>query len=150
MKTIKLYIDLCVYNRPFDYQGQKRIALETSIFIYILEKIEKGAHILVVSEALVYENSKNPNEQRKTRVASYFHLAQEFVEIDNSDMKRTRFLKGLGFSDMDALHIALAEKAGVDYFITCDDDIIRLYRKYKSLIKVNLVALVEFIGLEVN
>jgi len=40
--VLKLYLDLCVYNRPFDYQGQERVALETSAFIYLLEKVEKG------------------------------------------------------------------------------------------------------------
>jgi len=39
---MKLYLDLCVYNRPFDYQGQERIALETGAFIYLVEQIEKG------------------------------------------------------------------------------------------------------------
>jgi predicted nucleic acid-binding protein len=147
---VKLYLDLCVYNRPFDYQGQERVALETSIFIYILEKIEKGAYTLVTSEALVYENNKNPDEQRKIRVASYFYLTQEFIGIDDLDVDRVRFLKGAGFSDIDALHIALAEKAKVDYFITCDDDIINIYKKHKNMIKVKVLSLVEFIGLGVK
>jgi predicted nucleic acid-binding protein len=147
---MKLYLDLCVYNRPFDYQGQERIALETSIFIYVLEKIEKGAHTVVISEALVYENSKNPNEQRKNRVASYFHLAQEFIEIDDSDLERVKFLKELGCSDIDALHIALAEKAKADYFVTCDDEIVKLYKKHRDYIKVGIVNLIEFIVLEAN
>ncbi len=128
---MKLYLDLCIYNRPFDYQGVERVALETSIFIYLIEKIEKGADTLVVSEALLYENSQNPDEQRKIRVDSYFHLAKEFVEMSESDVERAEFLKGLGFSDIDALHIALAEKAKVDYFITCDDGIINLYKRHK-------------------
>lgn len=29
----------------------------------------------------------------------------------------------LGFSAMDALHLTLAEKQNVDYFITCDDSL---------------------------
>ena len=53
---IKLYLDICVYNRPFDNQHQERIAVEISAFIYILEKVEKGEYELVLSEALVYEN----------------------------------------------------------------------------------------------
>ena len=32
-----------------------------------------------------------------------------------------------------ALHLALAEKRNVDYFITCDDSIIKLYRKQQVL-----------------
>ena len=46
--SMKLYLDLCVYNRPFDYQGQERIALETSAFIYILEMIERGAYNVIL------------------------------------------------------------------------------------------------------
>jgi predicted nucleic acid-binding protein len=146
---LKLYFDLCVYNRPFDYQGQERVALETSAFIYLLEKVEKGAHALIVSEALLYENKKSLDKQRKATVASYFSLAHEFVGADFSDMERVNVLKELGFLDIDALHIALAEKARSDYFVTCDDDILKLYKRHKCLIKVNIVSLIELISLEV-
>ena len=148
--SMKLYLDLCVYNRPFDYQGQERIALETSAFIYILEMIEKGAYNVIASEALLYENSKNTDEQKKLRVDSYFQLAQEFIRVTNSDVERVTLLKGFGFSDIDALHIALAEKSEVDYFITCDDEITKLYKKHQDFIKVDVVSLLEFIGLEVK
>ncbi|MDP3112384.1 MAG: PIN domain-containing protein [Thermodesulfovibrionales bacterium] len=145
---MKLYLDLCVYNRPFDYQGQERVALEASAFIYILEKIERNMYTLVTSEALAYENSKTSNEQRKIRVESYFQLAKEFIKIDSSSIERVKLLKGLGFSDVDALHIALAEKSNADYFITCDDEIVKLYKNHKNYINVNIVSLIEFIALE--
>ena len=147
---MKIYLDLCVYNRPFDDQGQERVALETSAFIYLLEKIEKGSHILITSEALIYENNKSLNEQRKVRVASYFALAREFVGADFSDAERVNFLKELGFPDIDALHVALAEKSRADYFVTCDDDIIKSYKRHKDLVKANIVSLIELVSLEVR
>lgn len=147
---MKIYLDNCVYNRPFDYQGQERVALETGAFIYILEKVEKGFYTVVISEASVYENNKSLDEQRNIRVTSYFQLAKEFVISDGSDIERVRFLKGLGFSDIDALHIVLAEKSKADYFITCDDGIINLYKKHRELIKIKIIGLIEFIGLEVK
>jgi len=145
---MKLYLDLCVYNRPFDYQGQERVALETSAFIYILEKIENAAYTLVTSEALIYENSKNLDKQRKIRIASYFQLAKEFMKIDDSDIERVKYLKELKFSDVDALHIALAEKSDADFFITCDDEIVKLYKKNKDYINIDAVNIIEFIALE--
>jgi len=148
--VLKLYLDLCVYNRPFDYQGQERVALETSVFIYLLEKVGKGSHVLVASEALIYENNKTPDEQRKLRVTSYFSLAREFVGTDGSDVERENFLRELGFSDIDALHIALAEKCGADYFVTCDDDIVKLYERHKDFIKVSIISLIELVSLEVK
>ena len=41
----------------------------------------------------------------------------------------------------DALHLASAEKSGVDYFVTCDD---RIIKKYSGKIKViNPVGFVQ-------
>jgi len=145
---LKIYLDMCVYNRPFDYQGQQRIALETSAFIYILEKIEQGQYLLTISEALIYENSKNPDIERKTRITAYFQLAKELVDIDETGIERSKFLKSLGFSDIDALHIAMAEKANVSYFVTCDDDIVKLYIRNKEAINIEIISLIEFIGRE--
>ncbi|MDR4509306.1 MAG: hypothetical protein MRJ65_13955 [Candidatus Brocadiaceae bacterium] len=147
---MKLYLDLCVYNRPFDDQGHDRIALETSIFTYILEKIETDIYALVNSDALRYENNKNPDSLRSVRITTYFELAKEFVEISNADYDRVKVLKGLGFSDIDALHISLAERFQADYFITCDDDIVNRYKRHKDVIKIKIVNLTEFIGMEVK
>jgi predicted nucleic acid-binding protein len=147
---LKLYFDLCVYNRPFDYQGQERVALETSAFIYFLEKVEKESHVLIASEALIYEHNRSLDEQRKVRVASFFNLAREFVGADLSDVERAHFLKELGFPGIDALHVALAEKARADYFVTCDDDIMKLYQRHKDLVKVNIISLIELVSLEVK
>ncbi len=147
---MKLYLDLCVYNRPFDYQRHEKIALETSAFMYVLEMIEKGAYSLIVSEALIYENNKNPDEIRKARVASYFQLAKEIIKIGDSEIERASYLKSFGFTDIDALHIALAEKSGADYFVTCDADIIKLYKRHRNFVKINVVGLTEFIGREVK
>ena len=51
---------------------------------------------------------------------------------------------------IDALHLALAEKQNVDYFITCDDSVVKLYRKHQGIMKIKVVSLLEFIGLEVK
>ncbi|GBD39727.1 hypothetical protein HRbin37_02013 [bacterium HR37] len=147
---MRIYLDLCVYNRPFDYQGQERIALETSAFIYILELVEKGKHTLVISDALIYENNKNSNEQRRLRVSSYFKLAKEYVEIEDSDIERVGFLKKLGFFDIDALHIAISERVKVDCFVTCDDEIVKIYKKHHKKINVKILSLMEFVAGEVN
>jgi predicted nucleic acid-binding protein len=124
--------------------------LETSAFIYFLEKVEKESHVLIASEALIYENNRSLDEQRKVRVASFFNLAREFVGADLSDVERAHFLKELGFPGIDALHVALAEKARADYFVTCDDDIMKLYQRHKDLVKVNIISLIELVSLEVK
>jgi hypothetical protein len=100
MKKMKIYLDLCVFNRLFDYQGQERIALETGAFIYLIEQIEKERYILICSEALVYENNQNPDGLRRERVSTYFELAKDFIKLEESDFNRARFLNEIGFPDM--------------------------------------------------
>jgi len=143
---MRLYLDLCVYNRPFDSQKQERVALETSIFIYILEMVEKDLYTLIISDALIYENDKNLDIQRRIRVSSYFELAKEIIKTEESDINRAEYLEILGFSGIDALHITLAEKSNADFFITCDDNIINLSKKHRKLIKINILNLIEFVG----
>jgi predicted nucleic acid-binding protein len=149
-KEMKLYLDLCVYNRPFDYQGQERVALETGAFIYLIEQIEKGKYTLVYSEALVYENSRNPDNLRRERISTYFKLAQDFISLEESDFERAKVLRAIGFSDMDAVHIASAEKGNIDFFITCDDWMSDLYKKNAQAIKVMVMNLLEFVAKEVK
>jgi len=48
------------------------------------------------------------------------------------------------------LHLALAEKSNVDYFVTCDDGIVSLYKKNRKNIFVKIVGLIEFVSLEVG
>jgi hypothetical protein len=147
---MKLYIDLCVFNRPFDYQGQERVALETGAFIYLIDQIEKGKHTLVYLDILVYENERNPDNPRKERIAIYFELAREFIRLEKSDFERAKVLRAMGFSDMDALHIAAAEKGATDFFITCDDSILNLYKRDAQITKVRIMNLLEFVSKEVK
>ena len=147
---MKLYLDLCVYNRPFDYQGQERIALETGAFIYLIEQIEKGNYTLVCSEALVYENRRNPDNLRKEKISTYFKLAKYFVSLEESDFERANVLRTIGFSDMDSLHIASAEKGNVNFLITCDDWMSDLYKKNAQAVKIVVMNLLEFVAKEVK
>jgi len=147
---MKLYLALCIYNRPFDYQGQERIALETGAFIYLVDQIEKGNFTLVCSEILMYENKRNPDHLRRERISSYFKLAKYFVSLEESDFLRANALRVLGFSDMDALHIASAEKGNIDFLITCDDWMSDLYKRNARAVKVVVMSLLEFLAKEVK
>lgn len=46
---IRVYLDTSVYNRPFDDQTQKKIALETEAVKLIFQMIEEKSIILVSS-----------------------------------------------------------------------------------------------------
>ena len=56
------------------------------------------------------------------------------TDIDEKECEAVvKEIEKLGISPIDCLHLASAEAANVDYFITCDYDLIR---KYKGSLKV--------------
>lgn len=62
---IRVYLDINVYNRPFDDQTQPRICLETLAFVTLMQLIEMGQIALVTSSMLEFENNKNPFPSRQ-------------------------------------------------------------------------------------
>ena len=60
MGTLKIYLDICSYNRPFDSQTQIKIRLETEAKLYIQAGIRKKKYSLVWSYILDYENENSP------------------------------------------------------------------------------------------
>ena len=140
-----VYLDLCAYNRPFDDQSQSRIALETNIVIHVLEHIESGVLKVIASDALHYENERNPDPERRDRISRYFDLAYKHVPVDSSVIRRAGQLYTMKFSDLDALHIACAEKGRAAFFLTCDDTLIRKAEKNRSKIKTKVMGLLQFL-----
>jgi hypothetical protein len=90
---MKLYLDTCVYNRPFDDQTQERINLETQAFLVILEKIEKKIYTLLVSEVNFFENERNKTFERKIKIKTIFKLANEFIEIEEGELVKVGYLE---------------------------------------------------------
>jgi predicted nucleic acid-binding protein len=144
-KKYKLYVDLCIYNRPFDDQSQARIVLETHAFIHVLDLVEIGELVTINSDALIFENDRNPDMDRKDRIRFYLDLAKEYVPFDKAIIDRAIYLRDLNFQDLDALHLACAENVKADYFLTCDDEIIRKAGKHGKKLKINVISLLQFI-----
>ena len=54
---MRIYLDNCCFNRPFDDQSQIRIRLESEAKLKIQEEIRSGKIQLIWSYILDYENS---------------------------------------------------------------------------------------------
>ena len=112
---MKVYLDNCCFNRPFDDQTQLRIRLETEAKLRIQEDIRNGSIQLVWSYILDYENSKNPFRERRNQIEKWRDYAIEGV-VENEELLDTaRMLLKQGVKKMDALHIASAIHAKADY-----------------------------------
>jgi len=77
---LRVYLDSCVYNRPFDdYRRNERIFLEAMAFYAILHLVEKGGIEIVDSDALRYENEQTADAERKKRVTTYLNKASNMI-----------------------------------------------------------------------
>ena len=105
---------------------------------------------MINSEILRYENSRDPDVVRRERVRSYLRLAKEYAKIDKKVISRAGYLRKMKFGDLDALHLAVAEKARADYFLTCDDRIVKKAERHKKKLKVKVMSLLKFVAEEVK
>lgn len=131
-----------MYNRPFDDQTQPRIWLEALALVVILQMVKAGEVELVSSSVLEYENNRNPFPLRKRWVDRCLGLADYFQKVDEDIRKRAQELEKEGLRAIDALHVACAEVAGSEYFLTCDDRVIHRYKRgVQALSPVDFVLL---------
>ena len=75
---MKIYMDNCGYNRPYDDQTQIRIYLETEAKLYIQEQIRNGEFELVTSYMLEYENGKNRFSHKKKAIAEFMDTNESY------------------------------------------------------------------------
>ncbi|WP_026135326.1 PIN domain-containing protein [Scytonema hofmannii] len=125
---MKVYLDTSALNRIFDDQSQARIYLEATSMQLIFLLVEHEFVELISSDALVFETQRNPYSDRQTFVLKVLQKAKYFQEISSAvtttaqDIEVRDRIKGV-----DALHLACAEVARADSFVTCDDRIIKKY-----------------------
>ena len=117
---MRIYLDSCCLQRPFDDQTQPRIKVEAEAVLAILASIQAGELSMLNSEALEYELSRIPDDVRRNEVMAVLALADERLEIDDATERLAEQLERRGLRSMDAVHLAIASTAKVDFFCTCD------------------------------
>lgn len=128
---MRVYLDNCSYNRPYDDQTQIRIYLETEAKLHIQDMIKNGLLDLVTSYMLDYENGKNRFAHKKQAISDFMNTNEAFyVGIENAEAANqiAEQIINTGVKSADALHVACAILAKCDYFITTDDRLL----KYQS------------------
>lgn len=125
---MKIYLDNCCYNRPYDDQSQLRISLETQAKLYIQDLVKQKKVDLVTSYVLWYENSQNPFEIRKMSIGKFLQEnTVEYIDIDKAEDIKTKAeeIMRTGVKMKDAYHVACAIYAHCDYFFTTDDRLLK-------------------------
>lgn len=121
---MKIYLDICCFNRPFDDQSQLRIKLESEAKLKIQTDIQAGNFDLVWSYILEGENEANPFEERKRAIREWKNYAIMDFDAETTILDKAKMLNQIGLRSKDALHISCAISAGCQYFLTTDDKIL--------------------------
>lgn len=117
---MKIYLDTCIYCRPFDDQSQDRIAKETEAFAKILKLAELEKVIIVGSDVLSDEIEEIVDSRKSIEVREFITICEEHVELSEEIIKLARSIEDeCRITGADALHIA--SSTDTKYFITCDD-----------------------------
>jgi hypothetical protein len=71
METIRIYLDNCCFNRPYDNQTYDIIRLETEAKIFVQNCIKDNKIELAWSFILDFENSANPYKERRESIKEW-------------------------------------------------------------------------------
>ena len=143
VKVVRIYLDMCCYNRPYDDQSQLKISMETQSKLHIQTLIKEGKLKLITSYMLRYECGNNPFEMRRNAIFdfidtnTYAYIGMErqtVIEEKAAEIMKT------GVKYKDACHVASAIYAECEYFISTDTRLL----KYKSN-EIKMVTPVEFV-----
>lgn len=141
---MKIYLDACSLQRPFDDKTQVRILLESDAVLGILNYFEMNKIELINSDVLKYEIGRIPNNLRRLNSFNILNAADMYVKLNGTIEKNARIFLEKGILPLDALHLASAEYGKADYFCTCDDKLI--VRAKKLNLKLKIVTPIELIG----
>ena len=140
---MRIYLDNCCYNRPYDDQLQMRINLDTEAKLHIQDMVKNNELELVTSYMLDYENAKNRFWHKRQAISEFLNENEAYyVSQDRNEeaIQIAEEIKKTGVKNADALHVACAILAKSNYFITTDDRLL----KYRSE-KVEIVTPGEFV-----
>jgi len=134
---LKLYLDNCCYNRPFDDQSQERIYLESEAILSILKRGERQQFKILGSPILKLEMNQMRDEDKKQKVRNIYQVIHE--EIPYTKEVRTRseeIMKLSKIRSFDSLHIAIAESTNADFLLTTDDKLEKMASHLDLRVKV--------------
>ena len=143
--TMKVYLDNCCYNRPYDDQNYLSISLETQAKLLVQLLIKEKHLELASSFILDYENSCNPYMDRKTAIKNFLNdNVSDYVCSEKSEevITKAEIVMATGVKMKDSCYIVCAEMMNCDYLLSTDKGML----KYKSD-TLKLLNPIEFIDL---
>ena len=130
---MRIYLDMCCFNRPYDDQTQARIHLETEAKLLLQQKVKNAECDLIWSSVLDFECKNNPFEEHRHAILQWRWLANAVILTNDEIIARAKAHEAHGVGKFDALHVACAISGQANIFVTTDDRLIKKMRKIGTL-----------------
>lgn len=134
---MKIYMDLCCYNRPFDDLSQDRVYFEAEAVLSIVKRCRNGEWILASSAIIDIESSNQKDLDKLKKVQSICKAAQEHFPLTVKAEERAAFFQRNGIKRFDSFHLAVAETNKADIFLTTDDRLLKTAKRLELGIKAS-------------
>ena len=145
MEKIRVYLDNCAYNRPFDDKEQLSICMEADAKLYIQENIRKGIYELAWSYMNEFENNENPYSDKREAIGIWENIAIYVCSPDKEILEKGRQIQKVLTSPKDSLNLACAIESKCQYFITTDKALIK---KADLFSEIEIINPIDFIRKE--
>ena len=112
---MRIYLDNCCFNRPYDDQSFLSIKLETEAKLNIQERIKSGQIALALgwSHILDFENNANPYLEKRFEIQEWKKIAESFAEETEDILLKMNEFISIGLKPLDALHIGMCYFTGM-------------------------------------
>jgi predicted nucleic acid-binding protein len=117
---IRIYLDNCCFNRPYDDQSQVRVRFETQAKLHIQKMVLERKVELAWSYILKYENSRNPFDAKRHAIARWEKISSLFITMSDEIVAEANIISLTGIKTADSLHVSCAIAGNCHYFITVD------------------------------
>ena len=145
---MKIYLDNCCFNRPYDEPSHETIILETHAKIFIQKSVKDARIELLWSFILEFENSENPYEDQVLAISDWKDIAVEMIIASGTIRDRAKKYVKIGLKPKDSLHLSCAIEGNADYLVTTDQRFIKKCAEMKEIKVLNPIELVYIIEKE--
>jgi predicted nucleic acid-binding protein len=122
---VKIYLDTCVWCRPFD-KPTPRIIKEAEALHIILSLADEAKIEIVGSGIILFEASMIDAAEKRDAVFALIHKSVTIFAKTTEEVERlVAELMKCELDSMDAAHIATAIDNSADIFLTTDNEILR-------------------------
>jgi predicted nucleic acid-binding protein len=108
--------------------------------LIILDFCQNGKWRLLNSEVIDFEVLSIVDMYRQSKIITILSISDLNlkVKIDRKTINRAKEITKIGFKPFDAMHIACAESANADIFLTTDDKLLKNAHKNIKMLNVKI------------